>query len=412
MYIPLEKPAILGGKPSITSKPRVGPWIDEEDIDAVVNVLKSRLLSSLAGNITKEFEKRFAEKINAKYAVAVANGSVALYVALKACGIGPGDEVIVPSFTFTSTVTSIIYANAIPVFADIDAETYNISYESVRKLITKNTKAIIVVHLFGHPAEMDQLKELAEEHNLWLIEDSAQAIGAYYKGKSTGTLGDIAAFSLYATKNITSGEGGLVVTNNEELAEKARLIRNHGETERYLSVTLGFNFRMTEFQAALGLSQLKKLEKFNEARRRNAGLYSKFLSDIKELKLPIEKSHVVSSWSLYEVLVDIEKLIIDRNFLVKALKAEGIPVSIMYPRVVYEQPIFKKLIGHGKGCPWKCSLYKGHYRDYAKVKTPIAEDVSKRCFSLYTDPLLSKEEIEEITNGIEKVVKYFSLSNK
>jgi len=404
----LEKPAIIGGKPAITKKPLIGPKIEDDDIEAVVNVLKSRLLSSLVGNVAKTFEKEFARKFGVKHVIAVANGSIALLIALKACGIGPGDEVIVPSFTFTSTVTSVIYANAIPVFADIRYDTYTIDPESVKKVLTDKTKAIIAVHLFGHPAEMDELREIADEHGLYIIEDSAQAIGAYYKGKPTGSLGDIAAFSLYATKNITSGEGGLVVTNDDKLAEKARLIRSHGEEARYYSKILGFNFRMTEMQAALALSQLKKLDKFNEIRRRNARIYSERLSYREELKLPVEKKYVKSSWSLYEVLLDISRLTINREFFIQALKAEGVPVSVTYPRVIYEHPFIKELKGHGRRCPWSCPFYKGKNVNYKNVKTPIAEDVARRCFSLYTDPLLTPEDIVSICNAIEKILNFYS----
>jgi len=408
MVFNLEKPAILGGKPAITKKLLVGPRIEDDDIEAVVKVLKSRLLSSLVGNVTKTFEKEFARKFGLKHVIAVANGSIALLIALKACGIGPGDEVIVPSFTFTSTVTSVIYANAIPVFADIRYDTYTIDPESVRKVITDKTKAIIAVHLFGHPAEMDELREIADEHGLYIIEDSAQAIGAYYKGRPTGSLGDIAAFSLYATKNITSGEGGLVVTNDDELAEKARLIRSHGEEVRYYSKILGFNFRMTEMQAALALSQLKKLDKFNEIRRRNARIYTEKLAHRKELKLPVEKSYVKSSWSLYEVLLDLTKITVNREFFIQALKAEGIPVSITYPRVIYEHPFIKELKGHGRGCPWSCPYYGGKNVNYKNVRTPVAEDVARRCFSLYTDPLLTSEDVTAICNAIEKVLNFYS----
>ncbi len=404
----MEKLALYGGEPLIKHKVPIGPTIEDDDIEEVVKVLKSRLLSMLAGNRTEMFEKEFARKIGAKHAIAVANGSTALYVALKACGIGPGDEVIVPSFTFTSTVTSVVYANAIPVFADIDSDTYTIDPEDVRRKITEKTKAIIAVHLFGHPAEMDELREIADEKGICLIEDSAQAIGAKYKGKYTGTLGDIAAFSLYATKNITAGEGGVITTSNDEFAEKARLIRSHGEKTRYYTEILGFNFRMTEMQAALALSQLKKLEKFNSERRIRVKKYFEILSEYTDkLKLPIERKHVVSSWSIFEILLEKNKLAKIRDEIFKAIRAEGAPIAIMYPRVVYEHPFMKNLVGHGKGCPWKCPLYSGKYVSYENVKTPIAEEVSRKCLSLYTDPITPLEDVEAIANAIVKVIRYF-----
>ncbi|OYT58896.1 MAG: hypothetical protein B6U75_04835 [Desulfurococcales archaeon ex4484_217_1] len=214
---------------------------------------------------------------------------------------------------------------------------------------------------------MDELREIADEHGLYIIEDSAQAIGAYYKGRPTGSLGDIAAFSptgslgdiaafsLYATKNITSGEGGLVVTSDDELAEKARLIRSHGEEARYYS-----------------------------------------------------KSYVKSSWSLYEVLLDLTKITVNREFFIQALKAEGVPVSITYPRVIYEHPFIKELKGQGRGCPWSCPYYGGKNVNYKNVRTPVAEDVARRCFSLYTDPLLTSEDIIAICITIEKILNFFS----
>jgi len=404
----LEKLALYGGEPLIKHKIPMGPTIEDDDIEEVVKVLKSRLLSMLAGSYGKKFEEEFARKIGVKHAIAVANGSVALYVALKVCGIGPGDEVIVPSFTFTSTVTSVIYANAIPVFADIDLETYTIDPEDVRRKISDKTKAIIAVHLFGHPAEMDELREIADEKGLFLIEDSAQAIGAKYKGKYTGSLGDVAAFSLYATKNITAGEGGVVTTNDDVLAERARLIRSHGERLRYFSETLGFNFRMTEMQAALALSQLKKLERFNRERRIRAKKYLEVLEKYSDkIKLPTERKHAVSSWSIFEILLEKPKLANMRDEIFKAVKAEGAPIAIMYPRVIYEHPFMKNLVGHGKGCPWKCSFYYGKYVNHRNTRTPVAEEVSKKCLSLYTDPITPLEDVEAIANAIVKVIRYF-----
>ncbi len=404
----MEKLAFYGGEPLIKHKILVGPTIEDDDVEAVVKVLKSRLLSMLAGEHGRTFEKEFAAKVGVKHAIAVANGSVALYIALKACDVGPGDEVIVPSFTFTSTVTSIVYANAIPVFADIDPETFTIDPDDVRKKVTNRTKAIIAVHLFGHPAEMDELREIAEKKGIYLIEDSAQAIGAKYKDKYTGSLGDIAAFSLYATKNITAGEGGVVTTNDDELAEKARLIRSHGEKTRYFSEILGFNFRMTEMQAALALNQLRKLEKFNVARRIRVKKYMEILSEYSDmLRLPRERKHVSSSWSIFEIILRESKLAKRRDEIFKAIRAEGAPISIMYPRVVYEHPFMKNLTGHGKGCPWKCPFYRGNYVSYEGVKTPIAEEVSRKCLSLYTDPITPLSDIEAIAKAIVKVIKHF-----
>jgi len=401
------KPAIEGGTPVRKSMPPIGPTIEDDDVEAVVNALKSRILSSIHGSFTREFEKEFAKYVGVKYAVAVSNGTTALHIALKACGVGPGDEVIVPSFTFVATATAVLHANAIPVFADIKTDDYTIDVSSVKKKITPRTKAIIAVHLFGHPADIKPLKEIAEEHGICLIEDSAQAIGAEYYGRKTGSLADIGVFSFYPTKNITSGEGGMITTNNEDYAEKARLLRSHGQTGYYYFEELGYNFRMTEMQAALGLSQLRKIEKFNSTRREYAKRYLKGLQPIADIiKLPVEKEYAKSSWSLFEIQVDFSKLRIGRDELVKAIRAENVPVSIVYPRVVYENPVFAKLKGHGKGCPWRCPLYSGSV-EYRRGITPNAEEVAAKCLTLHTDPIMGIEGVEDTIEALIKVIEYY-----
>ena len=404
------KPAIEGGSPVRDSMPPIGPLITEDDVEAVCKVLRSRMLSSTVGNVTKKFEEEFANFIGASHAVAVANGTAALFIALKACDIGPGDEVIVPSFTFIATATAVLHANAIPVFADIDPETFTINPKSVEEKITERTKAIIAVHLFGHPADIDGLRKVADRYGLCLIEDSAQAIGAKYKGKKTGVLGDIAAFSFYPTKNITSGEGGMIVTNDDRLAEKARLIRNHGQTGYYYHEELGYNLRMSEIHAALGLSQLQRIEKLNNTRSKYANIYTRKLSGLKGIiKLPKVKPWAESSWSLYELVVDVNKLRVSRDKLVDALRAENIPVGKIYPRVIYENPIFRMLRGHGKGCPWSCPMYRRDFRGYPKTITPIAEHISRSCVTLYTDPILDVEAIEDVIKALWKVIEYYKV---
>ncbi|RLG77333.1 MAG: aminotransferase DegT, partial [Thermoprotei archaeon] len=233
------------------------PYITEDEINAVIEVLKSGQLAH--GPVVEEFEKAFSEYLGVPYTVAVSNGTVALYLALKALGIGEGDEVIVPDFTFIATASMVVAAGAKPVFADIDLRTYTIDPEDVKKKITKRTKAMIVVHLYGHPANMGELMDIAKEHNLYLIEDCAQSHGAEFRGIKTGSFGDVAAFSFYATKNLTMGEGGAVVTKSKEVAEKVKLLRNHGQISRYYHEVIGWNFRLTSIQAAIGLQQLRKL---------------------------------------------------------------------------------------------------------------------------------------------------------
>ena len=402
------KPAIEGGKP-IREKPiSAFPKFSEDEINAVIEVLKSGRLTMLVGEVTRKFEDEFAKVHGVKHAIAVSNGTVALHVALRALGIGPGDEVITSPFTFVASASSILHQNAIPIFADIDRETFNIDPASIEERITDKTKAIIAVHLCGHPAEMDEIMKIAREHNLAVIEDCAQAIGAKYKGKIVGSIGDINAFSFYLSKNITTGEGGMVLTDNDKLAEKAKLIRHHGEPEWYKYILLGYNYRMTELQAAIGLAQLKKLEKLNERRREIAKIYFDELEDLSALQLPIEKPYVNHVWHIYNVLIDLDKVRKNRDEIVKAIKAENVWVSICYPTVLYLEPLFQEKIGHGKGCPWTCPFY-GREIKYEKGLCPNAEWVSERVFTLPTQPSLSDDDAIDIARATKKVIRYYQI---
>lgn len=244
------------------------PLLDETEIKNVIEVLKSGMLAS--GAEVNNFENAFADYIGTKYAIATTSGTTALDIVLKALDIRSGDEVIVPDFTFISTANAVLFQNARPVFVDIDEETFAIDPGNVIEKISSKTKAIIGVHLFGHPFDVKAIREICEDYNLFLVEDCAQAHGAEYKGQKVGSFGDAGCFSFYATKNITTGEGGIVTTNNKEIEEKMRLIINHGQSEKYLHTTLGYNYRMTNIQAAIGCAQLGKLEEFNERRITNA----------------------------------------------------------------------------------------------------------------------------------------------
>jgi len=264
--------------------PIAKPLIGDEEINAVIKVLKSGMLAH--GKEVEAFEKEFAQYLGAKHAVAVVNGTAALDVALKVLKIGLGDEVITTPFTFIASANAILFQGARPVFADIDPKTYSLDPNEVLEKITDETKAIVVVHLYGQPADMKAFKEIAEDHKLYLIEDCAQAHGAEFEGQKVGTFGDIAAFSFYPTKNMTTGEGGMVVTNDCELAKKVDLIRNHGQAEKYLHVELGYNLRMTNIAAAIGRAQLKKLDEWNRKRIENARLLTEGISKIDGLTPP------------------------------------------------------------------------------------------------------------------------------
>jgi len=403
-------PAIEGGKPVFPEPLFILPKFTEEEIQAVVEVLKSGELTLTAkGKYTKEFEEAFAKFIGSKYAVAVMNGTAALHVSLRAVGVGPGDEVITTPYTFVATASSIVHQNAIPIFADIDRETFNIDPASVEEKITDKTKAIIAVHLAGHPAEMDDLMKIAEEHGLIVVEDAAQAIGAEYRGRRVGSIGDIAAFSLYVSKNITTGEGGMVTTSSEEYWRKAQLIRHHGQTASYHYEEIGYNYRMTELQAALGLAQIKRIDELNERRKEIAKIYADILENEDTLILPTSKPYVKHVWHIYNILLKLEKLRVNRDKIVQALRSENIPVSIAYPSALYLEPAFQKLNGHGKGCPWSCPFY-GKRISYTKGMCPNAEWVSERVFTLFTMPSLTDEQAIKIAEAVKKVVRYYRVA--
>lgn len=352
--------------------PIAKPWIGEEEKKEVEKVLDSGMLAY--GEWAKRFEKEFAEYIGVKHALSTTNGTQALILALEALNIR-GKEVLVPSFTFISSVTSVIRAGGRPVFVDIDPRTYNIDPEDVRKKITENTIAIIPVHLYGQPANMDEIMEIADEHDLYVIEDAAQAHGAEWKGKKVGSIGHIAAFSFYPTKNMTTGEGGMITTNDDELAYRVAMLRNHGQKERYLHVELGWNFRMTNIAGAIGVVQLKKLDKANEIRRSNARFYNEVLED--KVATPYEDRRAKHVYHQYTIRVK------NREKLIEEFRREGIGFGIYYPRGNHQQPIIQKL--------------------GFSARLPVTEKICKEVISIPVHPLISKEDRERIVNTIEKV---------
>jgi len=403
----MDTPAIEGGKP-VREKPlEAWPVFTDYEKRLVLRVLEEGKVSSTVGSFTRKFEREFAKFIGTEFAKATSNGTTALHTALAAVGVGPGDEVITTPFSFIATATSILHQNAIPIFGDIETDHYNLSPETIEEKITERTKAILVVHLAGHPAEMDEFKRIAKEYNLYLIEDCAQAIGSEYRGTKVGGIGDIGAFSFYQSKNMTTGEGGIVTTSSRELYEKVNLIVDHGQVEKYCHDILGWNYRMTELQAALGLGQLSRIDKLNYRRAEIARIYTEELEGLEELKLPSTEKHVKHTWHIYQVLLKTEIMKISRDYFVKALRAENVPVQIAYPRVIYENPLFKKLEGYGKGCPWSCPFYGKKIR-YEKGLAPKAEYVAERVFTLPTFPSMRDEEVMDIVKAIKKVVKYYS----
>ncbi len=286
------------------SIPLVEPWLDREEIDRVLDCLQSGWISS-QGRYIQEFESIFAAYCGTRYGVATSNGTTALHLALLTLGIGPGDEVIVPALTFVATANAVVYTGAKPVFADVDEQTWTLDPAQMEPLINERTRAVIPVHLYGHPADMAPILDLARRHGLWVIEDAAEAHGAAYQGKKVGGLGDLGCFSFYGNKIISTGEGGMVVTNNPEWAEKARILRDHGMSreKKYWHPVIGYNFRMTNLQAAIGVGQMKKIETIIQRKREIARRYAQGLSGFNGVILPPEAPWAQSVFWLYCVLL-------------------------------------------------------------------------------------------------------------
>ncbi len=384
-----QKLFIKGGKKVRTKSFDYLAPIGKEELKAATDVIKSKKLSGfysnfLGGEKVQEFEKKFAEYIGVKYAVALNSGTSALHVALAAAGIGPGDEVIVPPYTFTATASAVLMNNAIPVFVDIEPDTFCIDSEKIKQAITENTRAIIPVHIYGKVANMDEIKNIIKEKNIVIIEDACQAPGCKYKGVKVGSIGDMGCFSFVETKNMVIGEGGMITTNNSELAQRCRLVRNHGEVwmkgkpRSYLSNILGYNFRMQEIEAAIGIEQLKKLENLNDIRKKNADFLQKKLDKFKGIAvLKFNKDEVCH---LFPVLFDEKRAGISKEKFMELLNSEGLSVSLSYPHPLYKNPIFQEKVAFGeKGCPYSCKIYNKKI-NYKKIKCKVAEEACKKIF--------------------------------
>lgn len=352
------------------------PVFGEKEINAVKEVLESGFV--VQGEKVKEFEEKFAKYIGVKQAIAINSGTSALHTALASLEIGKGDEVITTTFSFIATASCILMQNAKPVFVDINEKTYNIDPAQIEDKITERTKAIIPVHLYGQPCDMDVIMRIARKHDLYVIEDAAQAHGAEYKGKKVGAFGDIGVFSFYATKNMTTGEGGMITTNSEEIAEKARPVRNHGQKQRYIHEVLGYNYRMTDIAATIGICQLKNLDQFNAKRIENAGLLTEGIKKVKGLILPYVESNIKHVFHQYTIRVT-EDFNMSRDELKQKLTEKGMGTGIYYPIPIHKQPLFKK---------------------YNKLNLKNAEKASKEVISIPVHPSLRKEDIEYIVEAL------------
>ncbi|NMB24848.1 MAG: DegT/DnrJ/EryC1/StrS family aminotransferase [Firmicutes bacterium] len=339
-----------------------GPAFDDEEIEAVTEVMRSLRITQLTSGVVGEFEEAFADYVGAKEAVAVNSGTASLHTALIALGIEPGDEVLVPAFTFIGTVGPVMQAGATPVFVDIHEDTYCLSVEDAARKITSRTKAIMPVDLFGHPADLDPIRELADSHGLAMIDDACQSHGAKYKDNRLGSLAPLTCFSFQETKNMTTGEGGMITTDDPELAEICREIRHQGEKSWGVIGRVGYNYRLTALQAAIGLVQLGKLDKANDIRRAIAKIYTDALAGL-ELQLPEEKPYAWSVYHVYSFLLP-KRLASQRDKIVDDLLANRVSAGVAYPSPLYTSPVFQHLSG-----PFDC---------------PIAEDVSSRVITLPT----------------------------
>ena len=315
--------------------PIMEPWLDQQEIDLVMDCLKTGWISS-QGKYIAEFEKAFSGFCGSRFGVATSNGTTALHLALLTLGIGPGDEVIVPALSFVASANVVVYVGAKPVFADVDEKTWTINPSLIRPLITEHTKAIIPVHLYGHPADMGPIMKLAEEYRLWVIEDAAEAHGAEYQGGKVGSLGHMGCFSFYGNKIISTGEGGMITTDNSEWVEKARMLRDHGmsKEKKYWHPVVGYNFRMTNIQAAIGMGQMTKIERFIERKRRIAKSIPQGLNGSNGSDLPPEEVWAKSIFWLYTYSSDLKSRKIEMILLTFSLKPrwKAVPCFLSDPR--------------------------------------------------------------------------------
>jgi len=353
------------------------PQIGEEEIDAVVKVMRTGMLTSGlgAGPMVTQFEKAFAKFASAKHAIAVNTGTAALHAAVVAAGVKTGDEVILPSFTFVATAEAVVLAGGRPVFADLNPETYNLSPDDVEKAITRKTKAIMPVDLYGLSSEIKPIREIADKNGLTIVEDAAQAHGTVYKGKSPGAFSEAACWSLYASKNMTTGEGGVVTTNDDKVAEVTRMVRTHGERAKYASEILGCNYRMSEIQAAIGSVQLQKLPSFLAKRRFNAERLNTILSESKRLCLPSEPQEGKHSWYLFTARIYNGEAN-ERDKLLDELHKKGIGAEAYYVNPIHTMPFYR--------------------RNFGTRKLQETEKAAKQVFSLPIHPAVTEEQIDFI----------------
>jgi dTDP-4-amino-4,6-dideoxygalactose transaminase len=381
----MEKLALFGGKPVNEHLiPIARPEFSEKAIKDVADVLRSGYIRQ--GPKVQEFEEQFREIVGSRHAYAVNSGTAALHASYLSI-LKRGEEVIVPSFTFFATASTVIYSQGKPVFADIDPETFIIDVEDVKVKITRKTRAIAPVHLFGNAADMGSLADLAEDHNLLIVNDSAQAHGTKYKGRDLGSFETLNCYSFYPSKSMTTGEGGMVTTNDKELDRLGRLIRSHGDEGRYHHITLGLNYRMTDIAAVLGMNQLSNLDRYLARRRQCGKTLREGIGTIEGMYPQKIEDGVNHSYSYFSLVMDLDAFRCTRDEFLEALRAENIDCAVHYPIPLTKQPAIFELLE-----PQEC---------------PVSEEVSESIFSLPMHPELSDEDLRNIIAGVEKVVAYF-----
>jgi len=392
--------AIEGGKPVREGLLPYGrQWIDDEDIASIIEVLKSDWITQ--GPEIDGFEKKVAEYCDARYAVAVCNGTAALHAACAVAGISNGDEAITTPITFAATANAILYCGGKPVFADIRDDTGNIDPGDIERRISPRTRAILPVDFAGHPADLDEITAIAKRNGLVVIEDACHALGAEYKGNKIGSLADMTAFSFHPVKHITTGEGGMILTNNEEYYEKLKIFRHHGITKpdsdkgpwHYEIHNIGYNFRITDFQCAIGISQLKKLDRFVNRRREIANQYNEAFDGMPEIITPVEISGVMAAYHIYVIQLRLGMLKAGRREIFEALRAENIGVNVHY-MPLHLHPFYKNKFGYREG------------------EYPKAEKYYERAITLPIFPRMTDADIRDVVEAVKKVITYYSIVQK
>ncbi|MHA2395267.1 MAG: DegT/DnrJ/EryC1/StrS family aminotransferase [Candidatus Thorarchaeota archaeon] len=375
--------------------PFTKPIIGSEEIEAVKRVLESGMLAE--GKVSRELEKLYAEYTGTKFATVTSNGTTALSTALEAMGLEPGDEVITSSFTFIASANSISMVGAIPVFVDVKPDSYNLDPDLIEDAITDKTRAIMPVHIFGMPADMKHIMAIADSHDLQVIEDACQAHGAEVDGKKVGSLGHVATFSFYATKNMMTGEGGMITTDNEELYDEILMVKNHGRGKQggYSHFRIGYNNRMMDLVSAIGIEQIKRLPEAVKERRKTAQEYDDFFAEFETLKPQVEDEGLKSSYHLYAPRLYSDKM--NRDEIVTALRNEGVGSRAVYALPCHKQDTYLNIQ------QWRWAKFVD-YPDYSAITLPVSEEIGLRHFDIPVHPSLTSEDKEHIKQAFNKIL--------